>query len=124
VAQPPPDALTNEDTSMNRLHRIAAIGFASLLLCGPAVADPRESAEMQPPATARKISAFTCKDVMRMDGSDRDVAVAFLHGYLLGEKKSDDFDTHALSDATDRFIDTCLDHPKRMAIDVMREATK
>jgi HdeA/HdeB family len=31
----------------------------------------------------RNIEQYKCKDVMRESGADRDVAIAFLHGFLL-----------------------------------------
>ena len=33
----------------------------------------------------RTIDQFTCKDILRENGAPREVAVAFLHGYLLGK---------------------------------------
>jgi len=107
----------NEETIiMKRILRFTGLLLTSLALVTTAAA--------QGPDTSRKVSQFTCKDIMRMDGDDRDIAIAFLHGYLLGGKKADDFDTTTLAAATDRFIETCLDNPKRQALDVMKRATQ
>jgi hypothetical protein len=67
----------------------------------------------------RSIEQYTCKDVMREHGSDRDVAIAFLHGFLLGKSGSSTFDRADLHKQTRDFIDRCLDNPGKKAVDVM-----
>ena len=37
-------------------------------------------------ATDRAVEFFTCKDVMREPNASSEVAIAFLHGYLLGNE--------------------------------------
>jgi hypothetical protein len=71
------------------------------------------------PSAARTVEQYTCKDVMRDNGSNRDVAIAFLHGYLLGKSGSSSFNLEALERQTDDFIDRCLDKPTEKAVDVM-----
>ena len=67
----------------------------------------------------RNIEQYLCKDVMRESGTNRDVAIAFLHGYLLGKSGTSSFDLQMLRRQTDEFIENCLDHPGDKAIDVM-----
>ena len=67
----------------------------------------------------RTVEQFTCKDVMRDSGSNRDVAIAFLHGYLVGKSGSSKFNIDILKKQTERFIDHCLDNPKEKAVDSM-----
>jgi hypothetical protein len=69
--------------------------------------------------TARTVDQYTCKDVMREHGSNRDVTIAFLHGYLLGKSGSATFDINALHHQTSAFIEYCLDHPGEKAMDAM-----
>jgi hypothetical protein len=101
---------------MKQILRFTGLLLTSLALVATAAAQGSDA--------SRKVSQYTCKDIMRMDGDDRDIAIAFLHGYLLGSKKADDFHTTTLAAATDRFIETCLDNPKRQALEVMQQATK
>ncbi len=70
-------------------------------------------------STMRKVEQYTCKDVMIERGSSRDVAIAFLHGFLLGKSGSDEFDLDVLAKQTDTFIDHCLDNPTQKARDAM-----
>ncbi len=70
------------------------------------------------------ISAFTCKDIMRISGPDRDLAIALMHGYLLAEKETTSFSTEALAGASENFIESCLDNPTAKALETLREASK
>jgi HdeA/HdeB family protein len=88
--------------------------YASALLSG-LVASSAVFAEPQP----RTIEQYLCKDVIRESGDNRDVAIAFLHGYLLGKSGSSKFDLEALHKQTDDFIEQCLDNPAQKAVDVM-----
>jgi HdeA/HdeB family len=88
--------------------------FASAILAG-LIASSVVSAEPQP----RTIEQYMCKDVMRESGANRDVAIAFLHGYLLGKSGSSKFDLDALHKQSDDFIEQCLDNPAQKAVYVM-----
>jgi len=87
-----------------------ALALLSALITSSAV-----FAEPQP----RTIEQYLCKDVMRDSGDNRDVAIAFLHGYLLGKSGSSKFDLEVLHKQTDNFIEQCLDNPAQKAVDVM-----
>lgn len=65
----------------------------------------------------RTVEQFTCKDVMRESGVNRDVVIAFLHGFLLGKSGSSTFNVDALRKQSDDFIEYCLDHPGDKAVD-------
>ena len=51
-------------------------------------------------ATDRAVELFTCKDVMREPNTSREVAIAFLHGYLLGKSGGSKFNVEALEKQT------------------------
>jgi hypothetical protein len=91
------------------------VGIATLAAGAPAGAQEQEG--------MREVASYQCRDVMRMSGGDRDIALAFLHGYVLGTKGETSFDPEALRGATDLFIEYCLGNPDDVALDAMREAT-
>ena len=66
--------------------------------------------------TKRDFGTLSCKDVMRLSGSDRDISLAFAHGFMLGKKGTTEYDVDALAQVTDQFIDYCLDHPAENAL--------
>jgi hypothetical protein len=72
-----------------------------------------------PAANTRSIDQYTCKDVMREHGDNRDVTIAFLHGFMLGKSGSSNFDIDALHKQTSDFIEYCLDNPSAKAVDAM-----
>ncbi len=71
----------------------------------------------------RRIEQYTCKDVMRESGANRDVAIAFLHGYLLGKTGNSTFNLDVLHKQTSDFIERCLDNPGEKALDAMLKIT-
>ena len=91
-----------------------ALYYASALLAGLIASSPI-SAEQQP----RTVEQYLCKDVMRESGANRVVAIAFLHGYLVGKSGSGKFDLEVLHKQSDDFIEQCLDNPAQKAVDVM-----
>ena len=72
----------------------------------------------------RTIEQYKCKDVMREPDQNRSVAIAFLHGYLLGKSNDSKFNIEALEKQTDSFIEQCLDNPQAKAEDVMLKIKK
>jgi hypothetical protein len=73
-------------------------------------------------STMRKVSDYTCKDVMRDSGEGRDIAIAFMHGYLVGKAGATEFDLQLLAKQSDAFIEYCLDNPTAEAMDAMIKA--
>lgn len=72
----------------------------------------------------RDLNNYLCKDLMRLSGEDRDIAVALVHGYRLGKKNTTQFNTEALAKITDSFIEYCLDHPGEKAMVAFEKLTK
>jgi hypothetical protein len=67
-------------------------------------------------ADHRDFGTQSCKDVMRLSGDDREIALAFAHGYVLGKKGTTQYEVDTLAKITDDFIDYCLDNPKENAL--------
>ncbi len=72
----------------------------------------------------RTIEQYMCKDLMRDGGPDRDVAIAFLHGYLVGKSGSSKFNVDLLRKQSNLFIDRCLENPNAKAVDIMLQVKK
>jgi hypothetical protein len=67
----------------------------------------------------RTVEQYACKDVMRERGADRDVAIAFVHGFLLGKSGQTRFDLEKLHKESDAFIERCLENPAEPALEAM-----
>ena len=70
-------------------------------------------------AKDRSVEQYSCKDVVRESGADRDVAIAFLHGFLLGKSGSSKFNLDVLHKQSGDFIERCLDNLAERALDAM-----
>ena len=68
------------------------------------------------PSAKKDLKDFSCKEVMRLSGSERENALALVHGYRLGKMNTTQYEIEALADLTDRFIDHCLDNPNDKAL--------
>jgi hypothetical protein len=72
----------------------------------------------------RTIDQYKCRDVMRESGANRDIAIAFLHGFLLGKSGNQNFNLDVLHKQTEAFVDHCLSNPDGKAVDSMMAVKK
>ena len=101
---------------------VGAVAFATLTALS--LAGTSALAADPPSQNARDLKNNTCKDVMRLSGQDRDVALALAHGYVLGRKNTTKYEIDALAQITDKFIDYCLDNPKENALAAFEKIAK
>ena len=95
---------------------LAGAALLSVLL-GSAVALAQDSGD-------RTVDQYACKDIVRESGSSREVAIAFLHGYMLGKSGANQFNLNTLMKQTDSFLDQCIDNPNKKAVDIMMDVKK
>ena len=67
----------------------------------------------------RSVDQYLCKDIMRDSGASRDVAIAFIHAYLLGRANATTFNVAKMWQQNEAFINRCLDNPNEKALDAM-----
>ena len=72
----------------------------------------------------RTVDQYKCREVMREAGTNRDIAIAFLHGFLLGKSGGQSFNLDALHTQTENFVEHCLSNPEGKAIDSMMAVKK
>ncbi len=75
-------------------------------------------------ASMNDLNNYLCKDVMRLSGEDREVSIALVHGYRLGKMGTTQFNTDALAEITDKFLDYCLDNPNEKALASFEKVAK
>ena len=71
--------------------------------------------------TNKDLRTVTCKDVLLASGEERDGIVLVLHAYLLGEAKQTAYNSDVLGEATDAFLDACIENPGAEALGMMRK---
>jgi len=67
--------------------------------------------------TTLDIGKLTCKELMRGNDSDRDVGIAFYHGFLAGK-------TNSQVAKTERVTDYCLSNPTSTVMDAFTKSAK
>jgi hypothetical protein len=95
---------------MKPIRRTVAVLSIFALVPGAANTIAAESPKV------RDLNDLLCKDVMILSGEDRDISIAFAHGYMLGKNKTTRYEIDKLARITDAFIDYCLDHPAEKAL--------
>ncbi|MCW8963605.1 MAG: HdeA family protein [Gammaproteobacteria bacterium] len=100
------------------LKAAISVFAVSMVLATPLHAEPAGDAQV------KNVNEFLCKDILRTSGDDRDIAVAFMHGYLLGKSGKDTFNRATLSAATDNFIEACLNDVNGVAVKTLKKQLK
>lgn len=100
-------------------HRVLAVAITFTLLC--LGGSPAFAGELSEP---KDLKDYRCKDVMILSGEDREIAIAFVHGYRLGKKNTTQYVPEVLAEATDNFMDYCLDRPADNALEAFEKFTK
>lgn len=70
------------------------------------------------------LNQYLCKDVMRMSGEERGVALGVMHGYALGKKGATSFKSDAANALSNDFIEYCLDNPSARALESFEKLMK
>ncbi|WP_163341022.1 HdeA/HdeB family chaperone [Desulfopila sp. IMCC35008] len=70
------------------------------------------------------ITELTCKELMRGNDSDREIGLAFYHGFLAGKKNNQTLDLHAAFLLTDSVKDYCLSNPTATVMDAFTKSLK
>lgn len=96
---------------------IPAVFVSATLLSSPLIAAEAEEKPVE-------IGSYLCKDIMRLSGTDRDIAIALLHGYMLGKKGAVSFVSSELSKLSNDFMEACLDNPQGNAMSTFEEMAK
>ncbi|WP_163337610.1 HdeA/HdeB family chaperone [Desulfopila sp. IMCC35008] len=70
------------------------------------------------------ISELTCKELMRGNNNDREIGLAFYHGFLAGKKNDHTVDLHAAFLLTDRVKDYCISNPTATIMEAFTKSLK
>jgi hypothetical protein len=108
---------------MSRIVMACVIATSSLTLASAAAAQEKGNAA-ESKGNVTDMNSYRCKDIMRMSGDDRGIAVAILHGYFLGKKGATSYDPDVLAKVTDDFTEYCLDNPNVKALEAFAKVYK
>jgi HdeA/HdeB family len=93
-------------------HAALMVSVSWLIALGSSTAPAQDAKD-------RSVEQYSCRDIVRESGADRDVAIAFLHGFLLGKSGNSKFNLDVLHKQSVDFIERCLDNLSGRALDTM-----
>jgi len=99
--------------SMKKMVSILILG--AVLAATPALAEEGKTVD---------IGKLTCKELMSGNDSDREIGMAFYHGFLTGKKNNMVINLHEMSAKTDRVKDYCLSNPTGTVMDAFAKSAK
>ena len=94
---------------MSNKSTLVVIVFAGLFMSGSAFATD---------STDVKLGDLDCRALLKMNGDDERSTVLFLHGSASGKAGATTVSISALTEATDKIRDHCVDNPADKLLDV------
>ena len=62
-----------------------------------------------------------CRDLLLQLGAEQDRTISFLHGYSAGSAGRSEVDTQALTLATSRLLEACIEDPDASALTILQD---
>ena len=67
------------------------------------------------------ITSITCKDLLLMEGDQRDSTLVFFHGVMLGRNNTTMLDSEKISNQTDKVLEMCIAKPESKLMSVFEQ---
>ena len=67
------------------------------------------------------ITTITCKDLLLMEGDQRDSTLVFFHGIMIGRNNITILDSEKITNQTDKVLEMCIAKPASKLISVFEE---
>lgn len=75
-------------------------------------------------APSLDVEAMTCRALLQTGGNERDLLLAFLHGYAAAKAGTGAPGLEAMATLTDQVIDRCIDAPNQRVLDAFQADAK
>ncbi len=89
---------------MNQLKYV--IATTAFLLSVPSL-----SVYSQEDASVIDIAALDCRELLKLNDSDKEATLSYYHGYVSGKNNQLSVDVIELGEISDQVIDSCIDNP-------------
>jgi hypothetical protein len=100
-------------------HRYTLLAILALASAPVAHAETSDAPEKNP---RLDVEGMSCRYLLESGGSERDLLLAFLHGYVAGKSAGEAQDVVEMAETTDRVIGWCIDNPGQTVIKSFAEA--
>jgi hypothetical protein len=103
--------LSGQEKIQMKLEISMITAFASAIACStvPALAQD---------APILEIGTIDCRTLLKMDESEKDFTLVFLHGFMSGKADNMVFDGPAFGAATGAIVEECIDNPSAKLLDI------
>ena len=68
-----------------------------------------------------ELKTIACRRLLKLNDSEKEAAIMFLHGYISGKKRELIVNVPALSEISDKVIDHCIDNPNDFLLSVFEQ---
>lgn len=110
-----------------RMTKIALAAAMALCCLPTGVAFSEEGAkaeEVEMEYKDYKIDQVTCREMLKMAGSERDFTMIFMHGFMSGKKNELLFEPGPLAEASDMVLDQCISKPDATVLSIFETVRK
>ena len=104
---------------VNKIYRM--ILSTALVLGMTDIAVHAQDRPMQDDTSTVELKTLACRRLLKLNDSEKEAAIMFLHGYISGKKSELTVDVPALSEVSDKVIDHCIDNPNDVLLSVFEQ---
>lgn len=106
------------------MNRLTLPAIALLVAASPLAALAQEATPTPAPAApSLDIEAMTCRYLLTAGGDERDLLLAFFHGYFAGKAGPDAVhDVDKMAERTDAVLEWCVDNPSATLVRAFTQA--
>ncbi len=101
--------------------RKASTLLVTAIIAGSSAAPAQSQSEVN---VLLQIDEITCREALKMPGDERAFTVIFFHGFMSGKMNQTLFDGPALTEATDKIADYCIDNPSEKLLKAFEAVRK
>ncbi len=95
---------------MNQLKWIAVVSTAFLFSI-PTISVYGQNGTKQEDSSMIDTASISCRELLKLEDSDKQATMAYLHGFISGQKNELKVDVDKLREISDQVIERCIDRP-------------
>ncbi len=104
---------------MNQLKYV--IATTAFLLSIPSLSVYGQSGSSQLEASKVDIATLDCRELLKLNDTDKEATLAYYHGYLSGKNNELIVDVVKLGEVSDQVINYCIDNPNEPLLTVFEK---
>lgn len=107
---------------MKRIYQVIVSTAVMLSMTTMAIAAETNSTEKD--NSMVEIKNISCRNLLKLDDSEKEAAIMFFHGYMSGKKGELIINIPVLSDISDKVMDDCINNPDDTLFNIFEKYRK